>query len=105
FIAVSTRDPAPPSFPTRCSSDLFFRKGATRYSHIIDPRTGYPLEHALVSVTVVHPDCMQADALSTALTVLGPDQGMDYARQHKLDRKSTRLNSSHVKISYAVFCL
>ncbi|TEA77252.1 FAD:protein FMN transferase [Allopusillimonas ginsengisoli] len=62
----------------------FFRKGAKRYAHIIDPRTGYPLEHALVSVTVVHPDCMQADALSTALTVLGPDQGMNYARQHKL---------------------
>lgn len=62
----------------------YFRKGAKRYSHIIDPRTGQPLEHSLASVTVVHTDCMRADALATALTVLGPDEGMDYARRHKL---------------------
>ncbi|MBP0656921.1 FAD:protein FMN transferase, partial [Mycobacterium tuberculosis] len=43
-----------------------------RYAHTIDPRTGYPAAHALASVTVIHRDCMMADALSTALTVLGP---------------------------------
>ena len=62
----------------------YFVDAGRRYSHIIDPRTGYPVGHALASVTVIHPDCMQADALATALTVLGPEAGMDYAREHHL---------------------
>ena len=42
------------------------------YSHTIDPRTAAPLDHALASVTVVAESCMTADALATALMVLGP---------------------------------
>ncbi|MDP9603619.1 UNVERIFIED_ORG: thiamine biosynthesis lipoprotein [Variovorax paradoxus] len=53
-----------------------------RWSHTIDPRTGEPVAHALASVTVLHAECMQADALATVLTVLGPDEGFDFARQH-----------------------
>lgn len=55
-----------------------------RYAHTIDPRTGYPAAHALASVTVIHRDCMMADALSTALTVLGPQAGIAFARRHAL---------------------
>lgn len=55
-----------------------------RYSHTIDPRTGRPVRHALASVTVVHAQCMQADALATALTVLGPDEGWAYAERERL---------------------
>ena len=51
------------------------------FSHTIDPRTGYPVQHGLASVTVLHPECMIADALATAMTVLGPEEGMNYARQ------------------------
>ncbi len=51
-------------------------------SHTIDPRTGRPVEHDLAAVTVVAADCMTADALATTLMVLGPDDGVDYARQH-----------------------
>lgn len=58
-----------------------FTVDAQHYSHTIDPRTGYPVQHGLASVTVLHPECMIADALATAMTVLGPTQGMDYARQ------------------------
>jgi thiamine biosynthesis lipoprotein len=57
----------------------FFDYNGRRYSHRIDPRTGEPVSHALVSVTVVDPICMHADALATALTVLGPDEGFAYA--------------------------
>lgn len=50
-----------------------------RYSHTLDPRTGYPLCNDIASVTVVHESCMAADALSTALSVLGVEDGMCFA--------------------------
>jgi thiamine biosynthesis lipoprotein len=57
----------------------FFAHGGCEYSHTLDPRTGYPVAHHLASVTVVHESCMQADALATVLTVMGPEAGCDYA--------------------------
>jgi thiamine biosynthesis lipoprotein len=62
----------------------FFHHRGQRYSHILDPRDGRPVAHGLASVTVVAPTAMQADALSTALMVLGPDQGMALARRHDI---------------------
>lgn len=59
----------------------YFDSGGRRYAHTLDPRTGYPASHALASVTVLHRQCMMADALSTALTVLGPEAGMAFAMQ------------------------
>ena len=50
-----------------------------RLSHTVDPRTGRPIEHRLASVSVLHRDCMTADALATALNVLGPEAGMALA--------------------------
>ena len=44
-----------------------------RRSHLIDPRTGEPVSHELTSVTVVHPEGAWADALATALLVMGPE--------------------------------
>lgn len=63
---------------------IHFESNGKRYSHTIDPRTARPVDHRLASVTVVHRDCMQADALATALTVLGPDEGMAFARERNL---------------------
>lgn len=64
------------------SGDEFqrFESDGRRYSHTIDPRTGAPVPHALVSVSVLHAQCMQADALATALTVLGPQAGWEFAQ-------------------------
>lgn len=45
------------------------------YAHIIDPRTGRPIEHALASVSVIHSIAAQADGFATSLLVLGPDAG------------------------------
>lgn len=53
-----------------------------RWSHTIDPRSGEPASQALTSVTVLHAHCMHADALATALTVLGPADGADFAARH-----------------------
>ena len=61
-----------------------FEDGGRRYSHTIDPRTGCPVDHGLASVTVLHPECMAADALATALSVLGPDAGLAHAHRRGL---------------------
>jgi thiamine biosynthesis lipoprotein len=53
----------------------YFVEGGQRYSHEIDPASGAPIRHSLCSVTVVADDCMQADALATALIVLGAERG------------------------------
>ena len=62
----------------------FFQNGTVRFSHTIDPRSGMPIANQLASVTVVHQQCMAADAWSTALTVLGPDAGMALAEEQGL---------------------
>ncbi|MBR7799875.1 FAD:protein FMN transferase [Undibacterium fentianense] len=59
----------------------YFEQAGQRYSHTIDPRTGMPVQHGLAAVTVLHPECMIADALATAISVLGPDAGMRYAER------------------------
>lgn len=61
-----------------------FESEGRRYSHTIDPRSGYPVEHDLVSITVVHDSCLQADALATALGVLGPEEGYRFALERDL---------------------
>jgi thiamine biosynthesis lipoprotein len=53
-------------------------------SHIIDPRTGEPVGHDTVSVTVIHPSCALADAWSTALLVLGAEEGLAVAEREHL---------------------
>lgn len=49
----------------------FFESGGKHYAHTIDPRTGYPVQNQLISVTVVAPDCITADAWDNAFMVLG----------------------------------
>ena len=57
----------------------YFEKDGIRYSHTIDPSTGKPITQKLASVTVLHPSAMTADAMATALLVLGPEQGFELA--------------------------
>jgi len=62
----------------------FFTEEGIRYSHTIDPRTGYPVTHRLASVTVLHEHAAMADGWATALNVLGPEAGLTLARQEQL---------------------
>ena len=62
----------------------FFEHEGQRYSHEIDPLTGWPVRHKLASVTVVNKSCMRADAFATALFVMGPEKGFDLAEQEHL---------------------
>jgi thiamine biosynthesis lipoprotein len=61
-----------------------FQHGARRASHTLDPRTGHPIANDVASVTVLHASCMAADALSTALTVMGIDAGLAFAEARAL---------------------
>ncbi len=62
----------------------FFEKNGQRYSHTIDPVTGYPVTHDMASVTVLMHEAAQADALATALLVMGPEKALLFANTHKL---------------------
>lgn len=59
----------------------FFELDGRRYSHTIDPRTGWPVDHGLAAVNVSLDDCMSADAWATALLVLGLERGLQLARE------------------------
>jgi thiamine biosynthesis lipoprotein len=62
----------------------YYEVDGRRISHTIDPRTARPIEHALASVSVLHRDAVHADALATALNVLGPDAGYALAEREGL---------------------
>ena len=55
----------------------YYYADGERRSHTIDPRTGYPVQHSVLSATVVSSSCMRADALATACMVLGAEQALD----------------------------
>jgi len=62
----------------------FFEIAGRRYSHTIDPTTGWPIDNHLVSVTVLAETSMRADAWATAFQVLGPERGMAIAERLNL---------------------
>jgi FAD:protein FMN transferase len=62
----------------------YFEVDGQRYSHTIDPATGRPVTHSLTSVSVLAKDCLTADALATAIEVLGPERGMKLAEQQNV---------------------
>lgn len=62
----------------------YYELDGHRYSHVIDPRTGKPITHKLVSATVITPTALEADSLDTALMVMGPDDAMKFANQQHL---------------------
>ena len=61
----------------------FFEENGVKYSHSIDPKTGYPVIHNLLSVTVTAQDCMSADAFATAFMIMGLEKSIKLVR--KLD--------------------
>ncbi len=56
----------------------FFKSNGKLFSHTIDPKTARPVAHKLISSSVIHENCMTADALATALMVLGPESGKSF---------------------------
>ncbi len=60
----------------------FYYKGGRKYAHTIDPRTGYPVQHELLSATVIAPTCAVADAYATAFMVLGLQGAQQLLQRH-----------------------
>ena len=60
--------------------NFYYREGK-KYAHTIDPRTGYPVQHEILSATVVAPDCMSADAYATAFMVMGLDSAARFVQE------------------------
>lgn len=61
----------------------FYEKNGKRYSHTINPITGFPVKHTLLSATVIADDCYKADALATAFMVMGLEQAKLFLEQNK----------------------
>jgi len=59
----------------------FFQRHGVRYSHTIDPTTGHPVKHDLATVTVRAASCIKADAWATAMLVMGPERGYNWAER------------------------
>lgn len=61
----------------------FYEEDGIRYSHTIDPKTGYPVQHSLLSVSVLADDCATADAFATAFMVLGVNKSVEILLNNK----------------------
>jgi FAD:protein FMN transferase len=59
----------------------FFEEDGIKYAHSIDPSTGWPVKHTLLSATVIANDCMTADAWATAFMVMGLEKSIDLSRR------------------------
>ncbi len=73
YKVVSLRDRA---FATSGDYRNFFVENGVRYSHIIDPRSGYPVSQGAVSASILANNCTLADGLATAVMVMGAEKGL-----------------------------
>jgi thiamine biosynthesis lipoprotein len=69
------------AFATSGDYRNFFEIDGVRYSHVIDPRTGYPVSNGVVSVSIIADNCTLADGLATAVMVMGPEKGIQLVNQ------------------------
>jgi thiamine biosynthesis lipoprotein len=83
YKTVAIKDQA---FATSGDYRNFFEIGGVRYSHVIDPRSGYPVSNGVVSVSVMAANCTLADGLATAIMVMGVEKGLQLVnRLHNVE--------------------
>lgn len=63
----------------------FYNIGSNRYSHTLNPKTGYPVDHNLLSVSVIAKTCAEADAYATAFMVMGLEESMKLIKSRKIN--------------------
>jgi len=74
YKIVTLKDKA---FATSGDYRNFFKVKGKRYSHILDPKTGYPVANSVVSVSIIAGTCAFADGLATAVMVMGKKEGLE----------------------------
>ncbi|WP_418358306.1 FAD:protein FMN transferase [Shewanella basaltis] len=77
-------EPGTMSMATSGDYRNFYEENGERFSHLIDPRSGYPIKHKLASATVLHSSCMTADGYATAMMVLGTEASLALAKEKDL---------------------
>jgi len=80
----------------------FYIKNGVKYSHTIDPKTGYPVQHHLLSATVLARDCMTADGFATALMVMGVEKSITLL-QRRPDLEAYLIYNDEAG-TYRVYC-
>ncbi len=81
FLAIKLKDQ---SMATSGNYRNFYIWENKKYSHEIDPHTGYPVPNTIASVSVIHPSCAYADAYATAFMVMGRDEGFRFAEENAI---------------------
>lgn len=80
----------------------YFIKDGVKYSHTIDPKTGYPVHHSLLSVSIVADDCTTADAYCTAFMVMGIDKAKEFLKLHpRIDAYFIYSDSTNQNLEYS----
>ena len=72
----------------------FYVKDGVKYSHTLNPQTGFPVNHSLLSVTVVTDNCAKADGYATAFMVLGKEKTLDFVSQNQDENLAVYLLSA-----------
>lgn len=80
IIAISDK-----SMATSGNYRNFREENGRKIAHTIDPRTGYPVQHSLLSATVIADDCATADAYATAFMVMGVEKAISFCNEHDID--------------------
>ncbi|SQH77932.1 FAD:protein FMN transferase [Shewanella benthica] len=79
----------------------YYEEEGRQFSHLIDPRSGYPIDHRLASVTVLHKQSMVADGYATAMMVLGTQKSLALAKQENLAIMLIEKQDSGFKVFYS----
>ncbi|GGB68053.1 FAD:protein FMN transferase [Shewanella inventionis] len=94
-------EPGTMSMATSGDYRNFYEENGERFSHLIDPRSGYPIKHKLASATVLHSSCMTADGYATAMMVLGTQASLALAKEKNLAIMLIEKQEQGFKVHYS----